>query len=101
MKNLNFIIVVVFFLTLSSQVTAEDSTCWLKAPAQDDIWVIVYETNRDGDRGKIIWEGKIVAGEKKQIKSASGRIRYDYAREEGQPYEGDLGRFCDGEDIQM
>ena len=101
MKNLIFTIVVVFFLTLSSQVTAEDSTCWFKAPAQNDIWVIVYEANRDGDRGKIIWEGKIAAGEKKQIKCTSGQIRYNYAREEGQPYEGDLWRSCDDEDIQM
>jgi len=102
MKSLIFSIVVVFFLTLSSQVIAEEFTCWFSAPAQNDIWVIVYQADKDGDRGDVIWEGKIAAGERKQIKCDSGQIRYDYARKKGQPYEGDLARMCDEDvDIQL
>lgn len=36
------IIVVVFFMVVTSQVGAEEFTCWLAAPEQDDIWVDVY-----------------------------------------------------------
>lgn len=96
-------IVVLFFLSLGSQVAAEEFTCWLSAPVQDDIWVIVYQANADGDRGEEpIWKGKIPARQKIQIKCDNGHIRYDYAREEGQPYQGDVSRWCDGnEEIQL
>jgi hypothetical protein len=30
-------IIIIFFLTLSSQVTAKEFVCWLSAPVQDDI----------------------------------------------------------------
>ena len=95
-------IVVIFFLAMGSQVAAEEFACWLSAPKQHDIWVIVYGANADGDREDPIWEGKIAAGEKIQIKCDNGHIRYDYAREEGQPYEGDLSRDCVGNnDIKL
>ena len=95
-------IAVLFFLSLGSQVAAAEFTCGLSAPGQDDIWVIVYEANADGDRGDPIWEGKIPAGKKIQIKCDNGHIRYQYTREEDQPYEGDVSRWCDGnEEIQL
>ena len=95
-------IVVIFFLAIGSQVAAEEFTCWISAPEQHDIWVIVYGANADGDRGDPIFEGKIAAGKKIKIKCDSGYIRYDYAREEGQPYAGDVSRRCkDEEKIQL
>jgi hypothetical protein len=90
-------IVVIFFLAMGSQVAAEEFACWLSAPKQHDIWVIVYGANADGDRFNPIFKGKIAAGKKIRIKSDNGYIRYDYAREEGQPYEGDLDRWCNDE----
>lgn len=96
------IMVVIFFLAVGSRVSAEEFSCWLSAPDQDDIWVIVYWANTDGDRGDPIWKGKIAAGERIQIKCDNGHIRYDYAREKGQPYEGDVARWCDDEEnIQL
>jgi hypothetical protein len=87
-------ILVFFFLSLGSQAAADEFTCWLCAPAQNDIWVIAYWADRDGDRGDPIWKGKIPAGGKVQIKSDTGHIRYDYAREENQPLQGDVSRRC-------
>ena len=73
---------------------AEDNTCWLTAPQQDDVWVIVYDADDDGNRGAVIWEGKIPAGGKVKIKSTDGHIRYDYKPAPDQPYQGDNSAGC-------
>jgi len=73
---------------------AEDNTCWLTAPLQDDVWVIVYDADDDGNRGDVIWEGKIPAGGKINVRSSDGHIRYDYKIDPQQPYEGDLSVGC-------
>lgn len=64
--------------------------------------MIVYGANAGGDRGDPIFKGKIAAGEEIKIKCDNGHIRYDYARKEGQPYEGDVSIRCkDEEKIQL
>jgi hypothetical protein len=89
-----------FFLFFSlfnvSLLLAEENICYLIPPENRDIWVIVYSESRDGDRGDVIWEGKIPVNGKKQIKCDNGHIRYEYAMEQNQPYEGDLSRWCNG-----
>lgn len=95
-------IALIFCFISSTPVTAAEYTCWINAPDQDDIWVIVYHADTDGNRGNPIWKGKISAGQRKQIKCNDGNIRYDYATEENQPYEGDVSRTCsDNNDIQL
>jgi hypothetical protein len=76
---------------------AEDNSCWLTAPIQDDIWVKVHDTDRDGNRGSFIWKGKIEAGKAKKIESTEGYIRYDFTRDRNQPYEGDISVGCFGQ----
>jgi hypothetical protein len=102
-RNLKSLVIAVILLTaFSLRASAEESVCWLSASVQNDVWVIVYNETRDGERIDTIWEGKIEAGKKVKIKSETGHIRYSYAREEGQPYEGDLSRWCDsGKKIQL
>ena len=39
--------------------------------------------------------GKIAANEKVSIKCENGHIRYDYAVDSEQPYEGDVSVLCD------
>jgi hypothetical protein len=73
---------------------AEDNSCWLTAPPQDDVWVIVYDADGDGNRGKIIWQGKIDAGQEIEITSTDGHIRYDFKRDKDQPFEGDIDAVC-------
>ena len=73
---------------------AEDNTCRLMAPAQDDVWVIVHDADADGNRGKIIWRGKIAAGQEIEVASTDGHIRYNYTRDKDQPYEGDIAEGC-------
>lgn len=94
--------IIFFYLFMGSFAAAEENYCYVNAPEQSDIWAIVYRASKDGDRGDAIWEGKIPAGEKIKITCDTGHIRYDYAMEEGQAYQGDLNRWCNGgEDIQL
>jgi hypothetical protein len=81
-------------LALIPDLYAEDNTCRLMASAQDDVWVIVYDADVDGNRGKIIWKGKIAAGQEIAVTSTDGHIRYNYTHDKDQPYEGDIAVGC-------
>jgi hypothetical protein len=91
------IAVMLFFLSniaIVPGLLAGDNTCWLTAPAQEDVWVIVYGADADGTRGDIIWEGKIAAGQESKVFSRSGFIRYSFKQDKDQPYEGDIFTRC-------
>ena len=92
------LITLAVFFSLSllwvSSVCAEDNTCWLLAPSDSDAWVIVYDADKDGNRGNVIWQGKINAGQKIKIDSTKGHIRYNYKLDADQPYEGDISMGC-------
>jgi hypothetical protein len=72
-----------------------DNSCYLQAPDQDDVYVIVYNEDGEGNRTDMIWQGTIAAGQQKLITSRSGRIRYDMSFTREQPAEGDLADWCD------
>ena len=99
-KQPNLLLAILFLAMFSfflpSLSVAEENTCYFIAPAQDDIWVIVYSATIDGTRGDVIWEGKIKARQRKKIISYTGYIRYQFKREQDQGYEGDLSRMCSG-----
>ncbi len=94
MKSIIFLFCFVLSLVWMPSVFAEDNSCWLQAPSQDDVWVIIYDADADGNRGDIIWQGKIAAGQKIEVTSTDGHIRYDYTRDKDQPYEGDIADGC-------
>ncbi|MGD8700963.1 MAG: hypothetical protein PVG51_07150 [Desulfosarcina sp.] len=94
---MKLVIVLLFLIsnvTFATLLSAQDNTCRLTAPAQDDVWVIVYDADADGNRGKIIWQGKIAAGQEIEVASTDGRIRYDFKRDPDQPYQGDISVGC-------
>ena len=94
MKSIRLFLLIMLGLALAPYLYAEDNTCRLMAPAQDDVWVIVHDADADGNRGKIIWRGKIAAGQEMAVASTDGHIRYDYTRDKDQPYEGDIAVGC-------
>lgn len=95
-----FVFIMVFFCINASPALSEDYTCYFKAPKTNDVWVIAYSADREGNRGRIIWKGKIPAGERIEVTCDTGHIRYEYTMEEDKAYEGDLERFCeDGNEI--
>ena len=94
MKSILIILFFVLSLVFVPFLSAENNSCRLTAPAQDDVWVIVYDADGDGNRGKILWQGKIAAGQEIEVTSTDGHIRYDYTRDKDQPYEGDITEEC-------
>lgn len=84
-------------LLLAVSTYAEDNSCRIMAGAQDDVWVIIYDADADGNRNQIIWKGKIEAGKEIPITSTDGHIRYDRASDPNQPYDGDIARGCYGQ----
>jgi len=97
MKTLLFLITLLLNLAWTAFLFAEDNTCWLEAPSQDDVWVIVYDADADGNRGNVIWQGRISAGGKIKVVSTHGNIRYDYKTDPDQPYAGDITVGCFGQ----
>jgi hypothetical protein len=94
MKIFFFLICLVLNLTWIPISSADDNTCWLSAGSQEDVWVIVYDSDDEGDFGDIIWQGKIPAGEKIKISSTDGHIRYQYKMKAHEGYEGDISADC-------
>ena len=83
------------FFASRSTAADGDNSCYLQAPAQDDVFVTVYNEDGEGNRTDMIWQGTIPAGQQKLITSRGGRIRYDMSFTPDQPAEGDLADWCD------
>ena len=96
-KGTLLLTLLVLNFSLSLHAYAGDNSCRIMAGAQDDVWVIVYDADAEGDRGPIIWKGKIEAGQSIPITSTDGHIRYDYTLDPNQPYDGHLSRWCNGQ----
>ena len=95
------IILAISFLPAGG-VDAQDNTCFIMAPQENDVWVIIYDADGDGNRGQVLWKGKIEAGKQVSVTSTGGYIRYDYATHPNQPYEGDVDEGCfDHRTIEM
>ena len=96
MWNSNRILIVMILLNALwfTPIYAQDNTCYFMAPDLNDVWVIVYEQDEEGNRGKIIFNGKIPAGKSVRVTSSTGLIRYQFKSSSEEPYEGDLDRSC-------
>ncbi len=76
---------------------AEEGTCVLKA-ANIDVFVIVWDQDDEGNKGRQIWQGRINQGESAKITAPHAHIRYSYndQPDEDQPLSGDVDRSCNG-----
>ncbi len=74
---------------------ADEGSCYLKA-SNKDVFVIVYDMDRDGNQGAQIWQGRLNQGESVKITAPNGRFRYDYndQPDEDQPLSGGNDRWC-------
>jgi hypothetical protein len=74
---------------------AAEGTCVLKAHTQD-VFVIVFDIDDEGNQGRQIWQGRINQGESVKITAPHGRFRYDYndQPDKDQPLSGGQDRWC-------
>ena len=74
---------------------AEEGSCYLKANTQD-VFVIVFDMDDEGNQGRQIWQGRINQGQSVKITAPHGRFRYNYndQPDENQPLSGGSDRWC-------
>ena len=61
---------------LPSAATAEEGTCYLKADT--DVYLKVYDFDDDGNRGSILWQGRLNEGKTIMLKAPHGSFSYEY-----------------------
>lgn len=94
-----FLILFLASVLLAASTQAADNSCRIVGSTQNDVWVIIYDSDVDGNRNQIIYKGKIEAGKEISITSTDGHIRYNRASDPSQPYDGDESRACYGNNI--
>ena len=90
-----FLTLILSCLFIITSAVAEEGSCYLQAKTQD-VYVIVFDMDREGNQGRQIWQGRINRGESVKITTPHGRFRYDYndQPEENQPLSGGSLRWC-------
>ena len=105
MRKICLLSTILFLTTIMSgfiaSAVAEDNSCYFKAK-RVDVRVKVWHVDKSGNKGQKIWEGVIKKGERKQIQTPDGRIRYAVRRnlDTDQLFSGDKSRWCaNGQEI--
>jgi hypothetical protein len=85
-------------LLFASKISATEGSCYLKA-MRTDVFVILHELNRDGDKGAKLWEGRIDEGQEILISAPHARFRlyYNDQPDIDQPMSGGNDRWCDNQ----
>jgi hypothetical protein len=101
MRKIYRIVFIIFFAVMLAgflsirQADAEEGSCYLKA-SNTDVFIIVFDMDRQGNQGHQIWQGRINQGESVKITAPHARFRYDYNAQpdEDQPLSGGQDRSC-------
>jgi len=90
-----FISVLVIVSPLRADVI--DSYCYLEATTVD-VYVVVWEEDRQGNKGHQIWQGIVKKGQRVRITNRFGSIRYSSTVYVGSQdaLSGDQSRWCEG-----
>ena len=93
--SIAFLAVVFAVVFVDQQAEAEEGSCYLKA-TDKDVFIIVFDLDRDGNKGPQIWQGRINQGESVKITTPHSRFIYDYndQPDEDQPLSGGSDRWC-------
>lgn len=100
MRYIFRILIFIFFTVMAAgfftipEADAEQGTCVLEA--NQDVFVIVWDHDNEGNKGRQIWQGRINQGKSVKITAPHAKIRYSYndQPEEDQPLSGDVDRSC-------
>ena len=91
---------VIFVILLSAMVSplkadVRDLYCYLQA-TNVDVIVVVWEEDRQGNKGAQIWSGLVKQGQRQRINTRTGGIRYSstiYSNKDA--LSGDTSRWCE------
>ena len=92
-----FVIFMILFSAILSPLKADrrDLHCYLEATNVDAI-VVVWEEDRQGNKGEQIWTGLVKQGQRQRINTRTGGIRYSstvYSNKDA--LSGDTSRWCE------
>lgn len=101
MKRTRRFVSIIFFAALiagcsaTPDVDSKKGACYLKA-VHSDVYVKVFDLDRDGNMGPLIWQGRINQNETARIKTPHAYFRYYYNSEPDvdQPLSGGNDRSC-------
>lgn len=107
MKSIFRIISIIFIGIIATGIgsipesRADKGSCYLQAST--DVFIIVYDLDRDGNQGPQLWQGRINEGESVLITVPHGQFRYDYNAQpdEDQPLSGGNDRWCNNKDTVL
>jgi len=91
-----FFMIILSGLLSASKISATEGSCYLKA-LRTDVYVILHDLNRAGDKGAKIWEGRINEGQEVFVSAPHARFRvyYNDQPDINQPMSGGNDRWCD------
>ena len=99
-RSLKVILSTAFLISLLAvyspvQADVQDAYCYLEADSTD-VYIIVWEEDRRGNKGRQIWNGIIKQGRRVRIPSRTGAIRYSSTIYIGKEdaLSGDTSRWC-------
>ena len=92
-----FTVIVIIGLISAAKTSAQSGSCYIKT-SYKDVYVVVYELDRNGNMGTMIWQDRINQGQEVLITVPHARFRYFYNNNPdiNQPLSGGFNRWCDG-----
>ena len=90
-----FIIAVISNLAVPVAAISDEGTCYLEATT--DVYVVVYDLDREGNQGERLWQGRINQGDTVLLKAPHARFRYEYNFEPDKDQALSVGpdKWCD------
>ncbi|KGM43459.1 hypothetical protein JY97_07110 [Alkalispirochaeta odontotermitis] len=93
-----FVILVTLFSASISPLKADrkDLHCYIQA-TRVDVRVEVWQEDRRGNKGPLLWKGIVRKGQRKRINTRTGGIRVSSTTyiDKNSPLSGDTSRWCE------
>ena len=85
-----------------TEVQAQEGSCYLQA-TNTDVFIVVFDMDRDGNRGHKLWQGRINVNESVKITTPHARFVYDYNSQpdSDQPLSGGTSRWCNNDETVL
>jgi hypothetical protein len=89
-------VVILSGLLAGQAASADDNSCWLEAG--QSVYLSIFDLDSLGSILSHMWEGVLEQGNKKQVKSTNGKIRY-YTNPSGSSSSPGINLTCQNNEI--